>query len=150
MQLSELLHDARRAVCDAYSFPMPLLNENEVKYNNLEIQIRRLYGDAIIPDSVLIADFLTDMFNLKSENLEFYFDFSDVISISAEQKEKQEIKSIKIENIVKIATAYSRGEINRNFAEHILSTEFDIDNEKIDSLLGVENKEVIDNIENKK
>ena len=75
--------------------------------------------------------------------------FSDVISISAEQKEKQEIKSIKIENIVKIATAYSRGEINRNFAEHILSTEFDIDNEKINSLLEPENKEVIDNIENK-
>ena len=83
LKIKEANTDATAMICNAFGLNPNLFTD--AKYDNQESAKKSAYQDVIIPDSVKIANVLTEL--LCRENLNVWLDFSDVECL---QKSKQE------------------------------------------------------------
>ena len=83
LKIKEANTDATAMICNAFGLNPNLFTD--AKYDNQESAKKSAYQDVIIPDSVKIANVLTEL--LCRDNLKVWLDFSDVECL---QKSKQE------------------------------------------------------------
>ena len=87
MMLNETFNRAVSALCSSNKFPRLLLNSGEgATFSNQREADKQLYQNALIPQSIDLADSLTNFFYLKEQNKKLIPDFSHVAVLKEDEK----------------------------------------------------------------
>jgi hypothetical protein len=149
LQLFEGIQNDKMAVCDAYQFPVALLNDlQRATYNNLEQYDQDLYTKKIIPEWDMISKSMTREFLQEDDGGYYKFEIDQIETLQTD-KEKETNIDISVSNEVReLNASVSRGEMSRESAISILINEFDMDEEKADSYISQPiQEEISQNIE---
>lgn len=121
LEINENIQNAKVALCDAYRFPILLLNElSGSTYSNLDTAHKQLYTNKIIPEWHLVENSINREFDLNQNNEFFSFDYSDVPALQIDEKAKAETNFIESDIIIKINQAIQTGAITPEIAQNML------------------------------
>lgn len=119
LMLNEFEDQATRTLANNMNFPLALLTDN-ARYENKDAGNKELYQNKIIPESQLIQKSFNSEFKLKEQNLEFEFDYSDIVYLQTDLKSKAERDKINTEIIISLNESVSDGIMTRDTAINVL------------------------------
>lgn len=133
LELSQAITDDKIALCDAFNFPLLLLNELEGStFSNLNIAERLLYTNNIIPFWELVAKSLTREF-IDVGYLEFYSD--NIESLKKDDKTEAETNEINTRIIRDLNGSISLGQMTVDTAVNTLTSILDFDEQTARTLI---------------
>jgi len=90
LQILEAQHRSRQVLCSIYKFPSELLNDKDAStYNNLNLMLRKLYMDMVIPLLENMAELLNNKWVSQwGDNLSFRPDWSGVEALDKNKEEQ--------------------------------------------------------------
>lgn len=136
LQLNEFQQRDKIALCDAYNYPILLLNEVEGStYNNLSESKKLVYEDTIIPDWNKLEYTLNKNFGLHDKNLKLEIDYSHIEVLKENESVKTQVSGEKAKTISDIIEKYNNGALTMNQAKAILTYSYKISEKEVLSLL---------------
>lgn len=145
LQLLEGIKEDKVAICDAWQFPIQLLNSLEAStLNNFQTADKIVYTKKIIPDNNIISKSWTNYF--LDQNETFYFDISHVDVLQEDRKLNVDIAKEEIQIIIDLNSSISSREMTKENAVNALVILTDI-NEKDANLILNESPEAVETVE---
>ena len=134
--MNEFQQRDKIALCDAYNYPILLLNEVEGStYNNLSESKKLVYEDTIIPDWYKLEYTLNKNFVLHDKNLNLEIDYSHIEVLKENESVKTQVSGEKAKTISDIIEKYNNGALTMNQAKAILTYSYKISEKEVLSLL---------------
>ena len=117
--LTEFEKEASIILANNQNFPLPLLTSNS-KYENKAVGNTELYQGKIIPESSIIESSFNAEFKDNEDGQLLEFDFSDIVYLQDDIKEKAERNAINTKTLIDLNTSVSNGTMDRDTAINIL------------------------------
>jgi hypothetical protein len=127
LKLPEGIQKHKITICDRFKFPILLLNELEGStYSNMDIALKSLYSDKIIPESQRFEFSLNKSLGLLNTKFRFKFDFSHLEVLQKDAIKEAEKNKVNVEIVIMLNKAVSAKEMTRNAAIETLAKAFKI------------------------
>ncbi len=120
--LTEFEKEASITLANNQNFPLPLLTSNS-KYENKSVGNKELYQGKIIPESSIIESSFNAEFKDSEEGQILEFDFSDIVYLQDDIKEKAERNAINTKTLIDLNKSVSNGEMDKETAVNILTNQ---------------------------